>query len=399
MLELSIELEKLDGAGNHRESLDAARPRGRPQSQMQPGPQTRSVLEHANRLSRILDVIPAPPQEYRPAPSKLPVRQDVIPGPPPGFLHNTPRLPARQEVIPAPRHGYRPNGSRLPALQDQYIGRAYAHRVTQIDVLPPARDWGPRRIEAPAPKTNEWRSYVITSFLGAVIGISGYAFLFHGGAPKGEAAKAQMPPARVIASAGQQPVARADDAFRERVSNQVPRPDTPSAGAGSINQPFRGDSPSAAMGYGFMAQSSGQALLERASNQLNQREVIEARAADPVPQPSDDALLSQAFYKLSRGDGLGARAAYEAVAQHGSALGALGLAETYDPNVLVRRRILGLKPDPSLARLWYERAAKLGSLEASKRLKQLTKPAHALSAPTPIPPSKTISSGSEVLRR
>jgi TPR repeat protein len=101
---------------------------------------------------------------------------------------------------------------------------------------------------------------------------------------------------------------------------------------------------------------------------------------------------------------VGARAAYETAAQHGSALGAFGLAETYDPNVLARRRILGLKPDPALARTWYEKAAKLGNAEASQRLKKLTKPPKAASlpklasAPKPLSSSQAVSSGSEVLR-
>jgi hypothetical protein len=60
---------------------------------------------------------------------------------------------------------------------------------------------------------------------------------------------------------------------------------------------------------------------------------------------------------------------------------------------LARRPVLGLKSDAALARMWYERAAKLGSTEASLRLRQLTKPSQARSSPGPI------ASGSEVLRR
>jgi hypothetical protein len=284
----------------------------------------------------------------------------------------------------------------LPARQDEYIARGYARRVTQIDVVPMARDWRPRPIRAP--KTNEWRNYVAASCFGAVMGVGGYVFLSQSGPGKGEAAKAPSP-AKAVASAVQQPSVAPDAAFRERVSNQLYRADVPSAGVGYGNQLYRGDVPGAGAGYGAMAQSPGEALLEQVSSQLPAREAPRAQVPYTGPQQSDDALLAQAFYKLGHGDVPGARAAYETVAQHGGSLGALGLAETYDPNVLARRRSLGLNPDPGLARVWYERAAKLGSLEASQRLKKLTKPPKAVSLPKPTPPSQAISSGSEVLRR
>ena len=47
------------------------------------------------------------------------------------------------------------------------------------------------------------------------------------------------------------------------------------------------------------------------------------------------------------------------------------LAGMFDPNVL---KALGLQdgaPDVALARLWYERAAQLGSTDAPRRLQQL----------------------------
>jgi TPR repeat protein len=223
---------------------------------------------------------------------------------------------------------------------------------------------------------------MVASCFGAIIGVSGYAYLSQSGTERGAAPKISAS-LNAVAAPAQEPRAGPDDAFRERISDQL----------------HRADVPGTAVGYSPMAQPSAAAFFELASNQMNRRDAPRAEAADTIAPPSDDALLTQAFYKLGRGDGLGARAAYETVAQHGSALGAFGLAETYDPNVLARRRILGLKPDPSLARFWYERAAKLGNLEASKRLKRLAKPSQAVSSPRPISSSNTISSGSEVLRR
>ena len=107
------------------------------------------------------------------------------------------------------------------------------------------------------------------------------------------------------------------------------------------------------------------------------------------PQVPDDALLRQAASQLNSGDIGGARTIYESMAQRANWRGAFALAETYDPSFIARRRISGLKPDPGLARAWYERAAKLGSLEASERLKNLRQ--GELAAPR--------SSASGVLRR
>jgi hypothetical protein len=388
MLELSIELEKLDEAGNYRGERHAAPRRGMPQRQHQAGPQARPVIEHRNHLDRILDVIPGPPQEYRPS---------------------RPNLPARQEIVPRPRPNYPPHISRLPARQEEYIGRGYTRQVTEIDVLPPARDWRPRPIQAlPAPerKTGEWRNYMMASCIGAVLGIGGYTYLSQGGGDKVQAAKAVARPIAVANAA--QPSVAADDAFHERLSNQLFRADAPGpaqgAGMSYANQMDRGNLPGAGAGYGAAAQPAGGAPPEWASNQPPPREVPRAPAPYTIPQRSDDELLAQAFYKLNHGDVPGARAAYETVAEHGSSLGAFGLAETYDPNVLARRRTLGLKPDAGLARLWYERAAQLGSAEATLRLKKLTKPAKAAALPKPVPSpkpssqSQAVSSGSEVLR-
>ncbi len=98
----------------------------------------------------------------------------------------------------------------------------------------------------------------------------------------------------------------------------------------------------------------------------------------------DESALAQAADQLRHGDVAGARATYEFVALQGSRLAAFGLAQTYDPDFARRARIRGLVPDLNLARKWYERAAKFGSIEAQTRLKEL---------------SKATSSASGVLRR
>jgi TPR repeat protein len=47
------------------------------------------------------------------------------------------------------------------------------------------------------------------------------------------------------------------------------------------------------------------------------------------------------------------------------------LAQTYDPEVLGTQDIRNIVPDPAMARVWYQKAAQLGSADAQRRLAQL----------------------------
>jgi TPR repeat protein len=74
---------------------------------------------------------------------------------------------------------------------------------------------------------------------------------------------------------------------------------------------------------------------------------------------------------IKSGDLSSARLLLSRVAEAGDGRAAITLAGTFDPNVL---KALGLQngaPDLALARLWYERAAQLGSADAPRRLQQL----------------------------
>ena len=46
------------------------------------------------------------------------------------------------------------------------------------------------------------------------------------------------------------------------------------------------------------------------------------------------------------------------------------LAGTYDPQVLGSQDMRSVTPDPAAARLWYQKAAQLGSADAKRRLSQ-----------------------------
>ena len=83
------------------------------------------------------------------------------------------------------------------------------------------------------------------------------------------------------------------------------------------------------------------------------------------------SMLRSANDLIKSGDLSSARLLLRRVAEAGDARAAFTLAGTFDPNVL---KALGLQdgaPDIALARLWYERAAQLGSADAPRRLQQL----------------------------
>ena len=66
-----------------------------------------------------------------------------------------------------------------------------------------------------------------------------------------------------------------------------------------------------------------------------------------------------------------ARKFYEFAANAGCARAAAALAGTYDPATLGNLGAFGLKPDPSLALIWYRRAEALGDAAARDSLQRL----------------------------
>ena len=83
------------------------------------------------------------------------------------------------------------------------------------------------------------------------------------------------------------------------------------------------------------------------------------------------SMLRRADDLIKSGDLSSARLLFRRVAEAGDARAAFTLAGTFDPNVF---KALGLQDgalDIALARLWYERAAQLGSADAPRRLQQL----------------------------
>jgi hypothetical protein len=80
------------------------------------------------------------------------------------------------------------------------------------------------------------------------------------------------------------------------------------------------------------------------------------------------ALLQRGKDFAAQGDLISARLLLRRAAEAGSAEAALALGETFDPLVFQRLGVIGITPDATSAKKWYERAAELGSPVTSQHL-------------------------------
>jgi hypothetical protein len=83
-------------------------------------------------------------------------------------------------------------------------------------------------------------------------------------------------------------------------------------------------------------------------------------------------LLKRGKDLIANGDLAAARLVLQRAADANDAEAALALGATYDPLVLRALKVYGLKADPVMARVWYEKASELGSAAAPRRLEMLT---------------------------
>lgn len=97
-------------------------------------------------------------------------------------------------------------------------------------------------------------------------------------------------------------------------------------------------------------------------------EVAPPPAARRIAPDELAALLKRAKGLLAIGDITSARLLLERAADAQEAEAALMLAGTYDPQVLGTQDMRSITPDPAAARLWYQKAAQLGSVDARRRL-------------------------------
>ena len=88
------------------------------------------------------------------------------------------------------------------------------------------------------------------------------------------------------------------------------------------------------------------------------------------------ALINRAKDFLKNGDFATARLLLRRAAEAGSADATLMLGETFDPLVMHERGAIGIAPDIAQASQWYEKAVKLGSDVATRRLAKLAQSGH-----------------------
>jgi TPR repeat protein len=81
--------------------------------------------------------------------------------------------------------------------------------------------------------------------------------------------------------------------------------------------------------------------------------------------------MQQGEQFIAAGDVVTARIAFQRAAEAGDAKAAVALGATYDLTVLTKMRVLGIRADVAKARSWYEKAEKLGSPDAKRRLEAL----------------------------
>jgi TPR repeat protein len=101
-----------------------------------------------------------------------------------------------------------------------------------------------------------------------------------------------------------------------------------------------------------------------------------APVAAPARKLNPDELakfMDRAKRLIAAGDISPARLLLERAADAQDPTAALMLARTYDPDVLGAQNSRSINPDPTMARVWYQRAAQLGSADAQRRLSELQK--------------------------
>jgi hypothetical protein len=147
----------------------------------------------------------------------------------------------------------------------------------------------------------------------------------------------------------------------------VPQPATVFVAAPAPTAPPRTQSQPEPLPPQAVPQLEHEAAMQGRPSLTPQREL-----GQRVVAPAEiDRLISRAETFLLQGDVVTARLLLQRGAEARDPRAALALGATYDPNILKRMGTVGIRPEPSQARTWYERASEYGSREASQRLTEL----------------------------
>jgi hypothetical protein len=134
-----------------------------------------------------------------------------------------------------------------------------------------------------------------------------------------------------------------------------------------------------------VAGSNSPTPLETQPQQLSDPQLVQAPQAEQIPVkrlserilgPEEiEQLIHRGETFLAQGDIAAARLFLERAADARDPRATLMLGTTYDPEVLRRMGVVGIRPDPQQAHQWYAQAAEFGSHEARQRLAALILPA------------------------
>jgi hypothetical protein len=131
----------------------------------------------------------------------------------------------------------------------------------------------------------------------------------------------------------------------------------------------------------FGSRYSGATVAARPASEEKLRGSATHQVANALVKPASPAprldveeiavLLKRGQELMAVGDLAAARVVLWRAAEAREPRAALALAGTYDPIVLEKFAVYGLRADISLARSWYEKAKEFGSEEAPRRLEML----------------------------
>jgi TPR repeat protein len=103
-------------------------------------------------------------------------------------------------------------------------------------------------------------------------------------------------------------------------------------------------------------------------NQTGIQEAPEKKSVRALDADEIKLLMEQGEQFANLGDLATARILFQRAAEAGDATAATALAATYDPTVLAKLNVVGIRADLEKARFWYQKGVSLGSSDAKRRL-------------------------------
>jgi hypothetical protein len=103
-------------------------------------------------------------------------------------------------------------------------------------------------------------------------------------------------------------------------------------------------------------------------DQTGIQEAPEKKSVRALDADESKLLMKQGEQFANLGDLATARILFQRAAEAGDATAATALAATYDPTVLAKLNVVGIRADLEKARFWYQKAVSLGSSDAKRRL-------------------------------